>query len=115
MRPGLALAATLALALALVSAPGAARVAAAADVVVHGVVRDAHGAPVEYATVNVPALKRGVATDGEGRFTLTLPEGASSWSRSRSATCARGSVSTRVPDSRRSRSRSPTSPSRSPR
>ena len=50
--------------------------ALAADVQVSGIVVDAQGQPVEYATVNAPALKRGVATDGQGRFTLTVPEGA---------------------------------------
>ncbi len=51
---------------------GAAR---AADVAVSGVVRDAAGAPVAYATVQAPAVRRGVATDAEGRFTIPLPEG----------------------------------------
>ena len=50
--------------------------ALAADVQVSGIVVDAQGQPVEYATVNAPALKRGVATDGQGRFTLMVPEGA---------------------------------------
>ena len=53
MRLVLALALTLALA-------GAAR---AADVPVSGVVVDAAGQPVEYATVNAPAVRRGAVTD----------------------------------------------------
>jgi len=72
MRLAPCLAAALALALPLASP----HPAAASDVMVSGVVRDSHGAPVEYATVNAPALKRGVSTDGEGRFTIALPEGA---------------------------------------
>jgi len=54
----------------------AARPAHAADVAVTGIVVDAQGQPVEYATVNAPALKRGVVTDGKGRFTIPVPEGA---------------------------------------
>ena len=61
------------LVLALLATPA---VASAADVPVTGVVVDAQGQPVEYATVNAPALKRGVVTDGQGRFTIALPEGA---------------------------------------
>jgi len=40
-----------------------------------GAVVDRAGKPVEFATVAVPALKLGAATDAEGRFTLELPEG----------------------------------------
>ena len=42
---------------------------------VEGVVVDRAGQPVEYATVAIPALKRGVATDERGAFTLELPPG----------------------------------------
>jgi hypothetical protein len=68
MKRALALAALLG---ALALAP-----AARADVPVSGVVVDAAGQPVEYATVNAPAVRRGVVTDGAGRFTIALPEGA---------------------------------------
>jgi vitamin B12 transporter len=49
--------------------------AAAATVRVTGTVVDERGAPVEFATVHAPALRRGVATDDGGRFALDLPEG----------------------------------------
>lgn len=42
---------------------------------VRGTVVDGAGKPIEYATVAVPALKRGAATDEQGRFTLDLPPG----------------------------------------
>ncbi len=42
---------------------------------VTGVVVDRAGKPVEYATVSVPALKRGAATDEQGAFALELPLG----------------------------------------
>jgi vitamin B12 transporter len=42
---------------------------------VEGVVVDRTGQPVEYATVAVPALKRGAATDERGAFALELPPG----------------------------------------
>ena len=60
-----------ALLLASLLAAGAAE---AAPVV--GQVVDRAGKPVEYATVAAPALKRGAATDEQGRFTLDLPAGA---------------------------------------
>ncbi len=48
----------------------------AADAVpVAGVVLDRAGRPVELATVAVPALRRGAATDEQGRFQLELPAG----------------------------------------
>ncbi len=62
----------LVLAAAALFAPPSAR---AAEVAVTGVVVDAVGAPVEYATVNAPALRRGAVTDALGRFSITLPEG----------------------------------------
>ncbi len=49
--------------------------AMASAATVTGVVVDRRGAPVEYATVGVPALKRGAVTGVDGRFTLTLPDG----------------------------------------
>lgn len=42
---------------------------------VTGVVTDRKGQPIEFANVTVPATKRGAVTDGEGRFTLELPDG----------------------------------------
>ena len=44
-------------------------------VVVTGNVVDEKGKPVEYCTVSLPGLKRGAATDDQGRFTLDLPAG----------------------------------------
>lgn len=58
------------LVLAALVAAGRARAAT-----VTGTVVDAAGRPVEYATVSVPAIKRGAATDEQGRFTLELPPG----------------------------------------
>ena len=52
-----------------------ARPGAAAEVTVTGIVVDAAGQPVEYATVNAPALRRGAVTDASGRFSIALPEG----------------------------------------
>jgi hypothetical protein len=65
LRAGLALAVLL-----LAPLPGLARA-----VTVAGTVVDGAGKPVEYATVSVPALRRGAATDEQGRFTLDLPAG----------------------------------------
>ena len=45
------------------------------EVAVRGQVLDHAGKPVEFATVAVPALKRGTATDENGRFALSLPAG----------------------------------------
>lgn len=53
----------------------AALAGAAAAATVTGVVVDRKGQPLEFANVTVPALKRGAVTDGDGRFTLELPEG----------------------------------------
>ncbi|MEP7027953.1 MAG: TonB-dependent receptor [Candidatus Eisenbacteria bacterium] len=61
-----------AIVLALSAGP---RAACAAEFPVTGVVRDAAGSPIEYATVNAPALKRGVSTDADGSFTIVLPGG----------------------------------------
>ncbi len=47
----------------------------AAATSVTGTVVDPGGKPIEYATISVPALKKGVATDDQGRFTLDLPAG----------------------------------------
>ncbi len=49
------------------------REAQAAATRITGVVVDGEGAPVEFATVNIPSLRRGAMTDGEGRFTIELP------------------------------------------
>jgi hypothetical protein len=57
---------------------GAAGEPLAADAVlvrVTGVVVDRAGKPIEYGTVAVPSLKRGAATDEQGRFALDLPPG----------------------------------------
>lgn len=61
----------------VLAAVGAAFICAApADAAqVSGRVVDRKGAPVEFATVAVPALKRGAVTDAEGRFRIDLPEG----------------------------------------
>ena len=42
---------------------------------VKGVVLDHDGKPVEFANVNVRALKRGAVADDQGRFSLELPDG----------------------------------------
>lgn len=42
---------------------------------VTGVVVDREGKPIEFANVRVPALQRGAVADGDGRFTLELPNG----------------------------------------
>lgn len=47
----------------------------AGAVPVTGTVLDPAGKPVEYATVSIAALKKGAATDDQGRFTLDLPAG----------------------------------------
>ncbi len=43
---------------------------------VTGVVVDRRGTPIEFASVRVPALARGAATDEQGRFSIDLPDGA---------------------------------------
>jgi vitamin B12 transporter len=58
-----------ALALALL-APSATRAA-----LIEGVVVDRAGKPIEYATIAVPALKRGAGSDAAGRFSIELPDG----------------------------------------
>ena len=50
--------------------------AAAWAAMVSGRVLDPSGQPVAFATVAAPALKRGVATDAEGRFRIELPDGS---------------------------------------
>ncbi len=50
----------------------------AAGATLTGVVVDRGGHPVEFASVTVPSLQRGVVADDEGRWTLELPAGA--WS-----------------------------------
>jgi outer membrane cobalamin receptor len=62
------MAATLVTTLAILAGP-----AAAASVT--GTVVDRGGGPVEFATVAVPALRRGTVTGADGRFSLDLPEG----------------------------------------
>src|SRR6185295_3169040 len=47
----------------------------AGAVAVSGTVLDPAGKPVEYATVSIAALKKGAATDDQGRFTFDLPAG----------------------------------------
>ena len=68
------------LATAALAAPGGAdtlaRTAVAAPQVhVSGRVVDRAGKPIEYATVAAKALRRGAATDEQGRFALDLPAG----------------------------------------
>ena len=65
--------ATLALALLLLILP-----AGVGAVEVMGTVTDHAGRPVEYASITVPALKLGTASDDAGRFSLRLPEGPAS-------------------------------------
>lgn len=47
----------------------------AAAAPVSGRVVDRRGEPVEFASVGVPALRRGAVTDADGAFRLDLPEG----------------------------------------
>lgn len=58
-----------------VAAATLAGAAAAEAAQVSGRVVDRRGEPIEYVTVAVPALKRGEATDAEGRFRIELPAG----------------------------------------
>jgi TonB-linked SusC/RagA family outer membrane protein len=46
------------------------------DVTVSGVVRDQSGQPIPGATVSVPGTNLGTATDMDGRYSITVPEGA---------------------------------------
>ncbi|HSI75871.1 MAG TPA: TonB-dependent receptor [Lunatimonas sp.] len=46
------------------------------DVTVTGVVRDQNGQPIPGATVSVPGTNLGTATDMDGRYSITVPEGA---------------------------------------
>ena len=43
---------------------------------VTGIVVDERGQPVEFATVNAPAFKRGASTGADGSFALELPPGS---------------------------------------
>ncbi len=61
--------------LALAAIVAGALAAAADAATLSGVVTDRKGQPIEFANVTVPALQRGAVTDGEGRFTLELPDG----------------------------------------
>ncbi|WP_241684813.1 carboxypeptidase-like regulatory domain-containing protein, partial [Cyclobacterium xiamenense] len=51
--------------------------AAAFDVTVSGTVTDANGEPIPGATVSVPGTSIGTATDLDGKYSLTVPDGAS--------------------------------------
>jgi len=69
-----------ALALLVLVALGATPAAAAlgpvpALVRVRGIVVDGKGAPVEFATVNVPELRRGASTAADGSFAFEVPAG----------------------------------------
>lgn len=63
------------LALVLAGAPAGPARADGETVRVTGVVVDGHGAAVEFATVNAPALRRGATTDAAGRFAIEVPAG----------------------------------------
>jgi hypothetical protein len=60
-------------ALAFLAAAALAATAHAAEI--SGVVLDHRGQPVEFASVRVTAQKLGGATDEQGRFSLTIPDG----------------------------------------
>ncbi|SEJ50478.1 TonB-linked outer membrane protein, SusC/RagA family [Cyclobacterium xiamenense] len=47
------------------------------DVTVSGTVTDANGEPIPGATVSVPGTSIGTATDLDGKYTITVPDGAS--------------------------------------
>src|SRR5690606_24400962 len=47
------------------------------DVTVTGTVTDAQGEPIPGVTVSVPGTGIGTATDIDGRYSLTVPEGSS--------------------------------------
>ncbi|HLU89153.1 MAG TPA: SusC/RagA family TonB-linked outer membrane protein, partial [Cyclobacteriaceae bacterium] len=49
----------------------------AVDVTVRGTVTDSNGEPIPGVTVSVPGTTIGTATDLEGRYSLTVPEGSS--------------------------------------
>lgn len=46
------------------------------DVTVSGVVRDQNGEPIPGATVSVPGTNLGTATDMDGKYSITVPEGS---------------------------------------
>ncbi|MBI1301581.1 MAG: TonB-dependent receptor, partial [Alphaproteobacteria bacterium] len=46
------------------------------DVTVSGVVRDQNGQPIPGATVSVPGTNLGTATDMDGKYSITVPEGS---------------------------------------
>src|SRR5690606_10500088 len=48
----------------------------AADVTVTGTVRDASGEPIPGVTVSLTGTSTGTATDLDGRYALTVPEGS---------------------------------------
>src|SRR5690606_338820 len=47
------------------------------DITVTGTVKDANGEPIPGATVSVPGTNIGTATDLDGTYSLTVPEGSS--------------------------------------
>src|SRR5690606_15133487 len=47
-----------------------------ADITVTGTVVDQNGDPIPGATVSIPELGLGTATDIDGRYSLTVPDGA---------------------------------------
>jgi len=61
----------------LVSAASPVLEANAVDVTVRGTVTDSNGEPIPGVTVSVPGTTIGTATDLEGRYSLTVPEGSS--------------------------------------
>ncbi|MFC4875000.1 carboxypeptidase-like regulatory domain-containing protein, partial [Negadavirga shengliensis] len=46
------------------------------DVTITGTVVDQNGAPIPGATVSVPGTNIGTATDIDGKYAITVPEGA---------------------------------------
>ena len=46
------------------------------DVVITGTVTDESGAPIPGVTVSIPGTSTGTATDLDGKYSLSVPEGA---------------------------------------
>lgn len=74
---GICMLAMLGLSPGMVSAASPVLEANAVDVTVRGTVTDANGEPIPGVTVSVPGTTIGTATDLEGRYSLTVPEGSS--------------------------------------
>src|SRR5690606_14074355 len=52
------------------------KIVQAVDVTISGIVTDTHGEPIPGVTISLPGTTIGAATDLDGRYTLTVPEGS---------------------------------------